>query len=97
MIDLGAVPQYGRIEVALNEARVRRLQERSGNALGVAMGAGAGRWTLSAAEFVGSLVVDDMRVLITRARAWTPMPRMTPRTLRSPIRFTSTFACLPST
>ena len=64
MIDLGAVPQYGRIEVALNEARVRRLQERSGNALGVAMGAGAGRWTLSAAEFVGSLVVDDMRVLI---------------------------------
>lgn len=64
MITVGPLVQYGTTRVQLSEERARRLAATTAGALTVATDPEPGWWSITAAEMVGSLVVDDLRVLI---------------------------------
>ena len=64
MVDLLRFVEYDTIDVPLLDRRARRLEADAGRYLSVAPHPDPGMWSLSAREYVGTLVVDDMRVLI---------------------------------
>ena len=65
MKTLPALYEYESLDdVELSEAAARRLRKAAAGVLTVEPGAGEGRWVLTAKEYVGSLVTEDVRVLI---------------------------------
>ena len=56
--------EYDIATVALSDRRARRLKSEAGRYLSVTPHPDPGRWYVTAHEYVGSLVVDDMRILI---------------------------------
>ena len=64
MVDLSPFLEYETVHVALSERRARRLDSEAGRYLSVSPHPDPGMWSLTAREYVGTLVVDDMRILI---------------------------------
>ena len=64
MVDLSQFFEYDTIDVALSDRRARRLDSEAGRYLSVTPHPEPGMWSLTAREYVGTLVVDDMRILI---------------------------------
>ena len=64
MVDLSPLFEYDTVPVALSERRARRLDSEAGRYLSVGPHPDPGMWSLTAREYVGTLVVDDMRILI---------------------------------
>lgn len=64
MVDLSPFFEYDTIDVALSERQARRLDSEAGRYLSVSPHPDPGRWSLTAREYVGTLVVDKMRILI---------------------------------
>ena len=56
--------EYETERVELPAETARRLSDAAGSALSVGLGDGPGSYTLTASNYVGSLVIDDVRVLI---------------------------------
>jgi 5-methylcytosine-specific restriction enzyme subunit McrC len=63
-MELDPLTQYGTSRARLTEQQARRLSEAAGPALSVVADPEPGWWQLNAAEWVGSLVVADLHVLI---------------------------------
>ena len=61
MIELS---EYDTRTVRLSDTQARRLEAEGGNYLLVTPHPDPGRWSLTAREYVGTLTVDDMRILI---------------------------------
>ena len=64
MVDLPRLFEYETVAIPLSDRRARRLDSESGRYLSVSPYPDPGVWLLTAREYVGSLVVDDMRILI---------------------------------
>ena len=64
MINLPRLFEYDTVDVALSDRRARRLDSEAGRYLSVSPHRDPGMWSLAAHEYVGTLVVDDMRILI---------------------------------
>lgn len=64
MIDLPSLFEYETAHIALSERRARRLDSEAGRYLSVSPDPDPGMWSVMAREYVGTLVVDDMRILI---------------------------------
>ncbi|MDE0369488.1 MAG: hypothetical protein OXI84_05025 [bacterium] len=64
MIDLPPLFEYDTVDVAFSERRARRLDSEAGRYLSVSPHPDRGIWSVTAREHVGTLVVDDMRILI---------------------------------
>lgn len=64
MTSIGPLTQYGTTRVQLTEDQARRLNVGAGNALTVSTDPEPGWWSVTAAEMVGSVVIDELRVLI---------------------------------
>ena len=64
MVDLPRFFEYDTIDVALSDRRARRLDSEAGRYLSVSPHPDPETWSLTAREYVGTLVVDDMRILI---------------------------------
>ena len=64
MVDLPRLFEYDTVDVALSERRARRLDSEAGRYLSVSPHPDPGIWSVTAREYVGTLVVDDMRILI---------------------------------
>ena len=64
MLDLPRLFEYDTVPVPLSDRRARRLDSEAGRYLSVSPHPDPGKWFLTAREYVGSLVVDDMRILI---------------------------------
>lgn len=64
MTDFLRLFEYDSVPVALSERRARRLDSEAGRFLSVSPHPDPGIWSVTAREYVGSLVVDDMRILI---------------------------------
>ena len=64
MVDLSPLFEYDTVPVALSERRARRLDSEAGRYLSVSPHPDPGMWSVTAREYVGTLVVDDMRILI---------------------------------
>lgn len=64
MIDLPILHEYGTVEARLSERRARRLDAAASSYLTVAPHPDAGIWRVTAHHYVGTLVVDDIRILI---------------------------------
>ena len=56
--------EYETERVELPAETARRLSDAAGSALSVGLGDRPGSYTLTASNYVGSLVIDDVRVLI---------------------------------
>lgn len=64
MIDLPILHEYGTVEARLSERQARRLEATASAYLTVAPHPDAGIWRVTAHHYVGTLVVDDIRILI---------------------------------
>ena len=64
MVDLSQFFEYDTVDVALSDRRARLLDSEAGRYLSVSPHPDPGVWSLTAREYVGTLVVDDMRILI---------------------------------
>ena len=64
MIDLPRLFEFDAVDVALSDRRARRLDSEAGRYLSVSPHPDPGMWSVTAREYVGTLVVDDMRILI---------------------------------
>ena len=64
MINLPPLVEYDTATFLLSERRARRLDSGAGRYLSVTPHPDPGMWFLTAHKYVGSLVVDDMRILI---------------------------------
>ncbi len=64
MIDLPRLREYETRVVRLSDIQARRLGLEAGRYLSVTPHPDPGMWSLTAHEYVGTLVVDDMRILI---------------------------------
>ncbi|MCY4369625.1 MAG: hypothetical protein OXF41_09455 [bacterium] len=64
MVDLPRLFEYETVAIPLSDRRARRLDSESGRYLSVSPHPDPGVWFLTAREYVGLLVVDDMRILI---------------------------------
>ena len=64
MINLSQLFEYDTVDVALPDRMARRLDSEAGRYLSVSPHPDPETWSLTAREYVGTLVVDDMRVLI---------------------------------
>jgi len=64
MIDLPSLFEYDTAHIALSERRARRLDSEAGRYLSVSPHPDPGMWSVTAREYVGTLAVDDMRILI---------------------------------
>ena len=64
MRDLPRLFEYDTVSVPLSDRRARRLDSEAGRYLSVSPHPDPGMWFLTAREYVGSLVVDGMRILI---------------------------------
>ena len=64
MIDLPILHEYGTVEARLSERQARRLEATASAYLTVAPHPDAGIWRITAHHYVGTLVVDDIRILI---------------------------------
>ena len=62
MIDLPLLHEYESIDVRLTDAAARSIAETG--FVNVTPAPDVGRWRITAKEYVGSLVVDDMRLLV---------------------------------
>ncbi|WP_420612402.1 McrC family protein [Candidatus Spongiisocius sp.] len=63
MVDLRFF-EYDTVDVALSDRRARRLDSEAGRYLSVTPHPDPEIWSVTAREYVGTLVVDDMRILI---------------------------------
>ena len=64
MIELPTLSEYDTGTVRLSDPQARRLEVVGGDYLTVAPHSDPGMWSVTAREYVGSLVVDDIRILI---------------------------------
>lgn len=64
MTDLPLFSEYDTATVRLSDSQARRLEDEAGNYLSVTPHPDSGMWSVTAREYVGTLVVDSMRVLI---------------------------------
>ena len=64
MIDLPRLFEYDTTTVHLSNRQARQLEAEAGHYLSVSPHPDPGMWSLTAREYVGTLVVDDMRILI---------------------------------
>ncbi len=64
MTDFLRLFEYDTVPVALSERRARRLDSEAGRYLSVSPHSDPRMWSVTAREHVGTLVVDDMRILI---------------------------------
>ena len=64
MIDLPPLSEYDTRKVHLSDRQARRLESEGGDYLSVTPHPDPGMWSLTAREYVGTLVVDGMRILI---------------------------------
>ncbi|MXZ67973.1 MAG: hypothetical protein F4Z17_03015 [Acidimicrobiia bacterium] len=64
MTDFLRLFEYDTVPVALSERRARRLDAEAGGYLSISPHPDPGMWSVTAREHVGTLVVDDMRILI---------------------------------
>ena len=64
MIDLPRLFEYDTTTVHLSNRQARRLEAEAGHYLSVSPHPDPGMWCLTAREYVGTLVVDGMRILI---------------------------------
>ena len=64
MIDLPPLSEYDTRKVHLSDRQARRLESEGGNYLSLTPHPDPGMWSLTAREYVGTLVVDGMRILI---------------------------------
>ena len=64
MIDLQQLREYETVAVALSDRQARRLDTEASRYLSVASHRDPGMRWVTTREYVGSLVVDDMRILI---------------------------------
>ena len=62
MIDLPLLHEYESIDVRLSDTAARSIAATG--FVHVAPAVDVGRWRITAKEFVGSVVVDDMRLLV---------------------------------
>ena len=64
MIDLLRLREYDTREARLSDSQARRLGLEAGRYLSVTPHPDPGIWSLTAREYVGTLVVDDIRILV---------------------------------
>lgn len=64
MTTLITLHEYGTVEVRLSEHQARRLEEAASPYVSVYLHPDPGIWTIKAHQYVGTLVVDDIRILI---------------------------------
>ena len=64
MIELPPLSEYDTTTVRLSGRQARRLEAEASRYLSVSPHPDPGTWSLTAREYVGTLVVDDMRILI---------------------------------
>ena len=64
MTDLPPLSEYGTTTVRLSDRQARRLEAEAGHYLSVTPHRDPETWSLTAGPYVGTLVVDDMRILI---------------------------------
>ena len=64
MIDLPPLREYASAAVHLSDRQARRLEAEVGDYVSVTPLPDPGMWSLTAREYVGTLVVDDIRILI---------------------------------
>ena len=64
MIDLPPLREYGKRVVRLSDGQARRLQSKGWPYVTIIPNSSPNSWLLTAQQYVGTLVVDDMRILI---------------------------------
>lgn len=64
MIDLGPLVEYETVRVKLDDRRARKLADAAGRACVVLPDPEPGWWLITAQQYVGSVVVDDVRLLV---------------------------------